>query len=367
VRRLLALAISLAVLGTGGYALARESENEGRIGPGNRIQPSGRKLDPAGRTTSLGNHPAGGALTPDGRFYWTLSAGRGRNDIRIVRVRGAGPPRVVQVLPMPGLSGGIAMGPDGRTAYVSGTPESEHLDQQSPADTPGKEGDVIHVLRYDPRTGLANRDGTIALPAPAEAPVVQSFPPRPATSPRQSWPRDIAVSPSGRTLLVALNLADHAALVDVPTGQVRYVKAGGYPYGAAITRDGRHGLVSNESHGTVSVIDLAAGAKLRDIQVGPHLSHPEGISIDPRRPRAYVAVTHQDLVAVIDTRTFEVERTLSVERPQGIGAAPVTAIPTRDGCYLLTANSGEDAVAVFALPDGRGRTCRDGRRAGRAP
>jgi DNA-binding beta-propeller fold protein YncE len=363
VGRLFGLVTLVAVLGAGGYAVAQESD-EGRIGPDNRIQPSGRQLDPAGRLTSLGNHPAGGALTPDGRFYWTLSAGRGRNDVRIVRVGRRGRPRVVQVLPMPGLSGGIAMGPDGRTAYVSGTPESEHLDQQSPADTPGKEGDVIHVLRYDRRTGVATRGGTIALPAPADAPVVQSFPPLPATSPRQSWPRDIAVSPDGRTLLVALNLADHAALVDVPTGQVRYVKVGGYPYGAAITRDGRHGLVSNESHGTVSVIDLTSGTRLKDIQVGPHLSHPEGISIDPRRPRAYVAVTHQDLVAVIDTRTFEVERTLSVERPQGIGTAPVTAIPTSDGCYLLTANSGEDAVAVFALPDARGRTCRNGREPG---
>ena len=59
------------------------------------------------------------------------------------------------MLPMPGLSGGIAMAPDGRTAYVSGTPESAHDDQESPPDTPGKEGDVIHVLRYNARTGRA--------------------------------------------------------------------------------------------------------------------------------------------------------------------------------------------------------------------
>ena len=36
--------------------------------------------------TQLGNFPAGGALTTNGRFLWTLSAGRGKNDIRIVRV-----------------------------------------------------------------------------------------------------------------------------------------------------------------------------------------------------------------------------------------------------------------------------------------
>jgi hypothetical protein len=32
---------------------------------------------------------------------------------------------------------------------------------------------------------------------------------------------------------------------------------------------------------------------------------------------------------------------------------------TSDGCFLLSANSGEDALAVFALPNARGRTCRN--------
>ena len=68
------------------------------------------------------------------------------------------------------------------------------------------------------------------------------------------------------------------------------MKVGSYPYGAAITRDGKYGLVSNESDGTVSVIDLASAEKVKDIQVGPHLSHPEAIAIDPKLDRAYVAV-----------------------------------------------------------------------------
>ena len=389
----------LAAVGFGGYALAQGSAEEGVIGPSNRIQPSGRQLAPIGKLTKLGNHPAGGALTPNGRFYWTLSAGRARNDVRIVRVapgrrcrrprQAGGSPasvrrhrlrvrryrrcvrrarrpvgRVVQVLAMPGLTGGIAMAPDGRTAYVSGSPESSHTDQQTPAGTPGKEGDVIHVLRYNRRTGIASRDGTIAVPPPADAPIPQSFPPTNTT--RQSWPRDLAVSPDGRTLLAALNLADYAAVIDTGSRQVRFVRVGSYPYGAAITRDGKHGLVSNEASGTVSVIDLAAATKVKDIQVGPHLSHPEAIAVDRRRDRAYVAVTHQDVIAVINTSSLEVARTLSVERSQGIGTAPAELKVTRDSCFLLSANSGEDAVAVFALPNARGRTCRNETRRPRA-
>jgi Phosphoesterase family len=91
--------------------------------------------------------------------------------------------------------------------------------------------------------------------------------------------------------------------------------------------------------------------------VGPHLSHPEGIAIDPETPRAYVAVTHQDMVAVLDTKELKVERTLSVARPQGIGTAPVGVNVSGDGCHLLVSDSGEDAVAVFALPDLSGKTC----------
>src|SRR5215212_4165756 len=372
VRGVAGLVLLAGVVGFGALALAQVSGDDGRIGPANKIQPSGRQLAPAGKLTRVGNHPGGGALTPSGRFYWTLSAGRGRNDVRIVRVaprrkcrkpkRGASARRrrgykrcvkrarrsvgrVVQTLPMPGLSGGIAMAPDGRTAYVSGTAESPHEDQQTPAGTPGKEGDVIHVLRYNARSGRASRAGTIAVPPPAAAPLPQNFPPTETT--RRSWPRDLAVSRDGKTLLAALNLADHAAVIDTASGKARYVEVGSYPYGAAITRDGKHGLVSNESDGTVSVIDLASATKVRDIQVGPHLSHPEAIVTDPKVDRAYVAVTQQDLIAVINLGNLTVERTLTVERRHGIGTAPVEVNVTSDGCFLLTANSGEDALAVF--------------------
>ncbi len=364
-RRLLVLVLAVAGLATG-VAIAQDSKEEGRIGPENRIQPSGRKLDPVGKITGLGNLPTGGALTTDGRFLWTLSAGRGRNDIRIVEVeprgtcprgsagktcraeRAARTGRVVQQIPMPGVTGGMVMAPDGRTAYVSGVPESGVDDQKEDASVPGKQGDVIHSFRLDAQTGTATRGELIAVPPQPDNPPVQSFPPG---RDQRNWPRDLAISPDGRTLLAALNLGDRAAVIDTATKQVRYVQTGRYPYGAAITSDGKRGLVSNEATGTVSVIDLAGASKIKDIQVGPNLSHPEGIAIDPKQPRAYVAVTHQDLIAVINTNTLEVERTMSVERPQGIGTAPTALSVTSDGCNLLSANSGEDAVAVFALTD----------------
>jgi DNA-binding beta-propeller fold protein YncE len=366
--RLVAAIAACAALGGGGFAVAQLSKETGRIGPATKLQPSGRVLDPAGRPTQpLGNFPAGGALTTNGRFLWTLSAGRGDNDIRIVAVepkarcrtgragrtcrrrRLAQVGRVVQTIPMPGVTGGIAMAADNRTAYVSGVRESPFTDQQVPEDVPGQEGDVIHVLRYDGTKGLAERVTTIPVPPPPDAPAIQDFPPKPTT--KLGWPRDLAVSRDGSTLLAALNLADHAAIIDTRTKAVRYVKVGAYPYGAAIAHDGRHGLVSNEVDGTVSVIDLERGEVVKTISVGPHLSHPHAIAVDPKQHRAYVAINHQDLVAVLDTKEMRVQRTLSVSRPEGIGTSPTALSVTRDGRRLLVADSGEDAIAVFALPN----------------
>ena len=115
----------------------------------------------------------------------------------------------------------------------------------------------------------------------------------------------------------------------------------------------RLGLVSNEGPGTVSVISLRGATKLKDIQVAANLSHPEGITVDPKRSRAYVAIANEDQVAVIDTRRMRVDKVLSVERAQGGGENPVAVTVTPDGRRLLAAESAADELAVFALLFGK--------------
>ena len=243
---------------------------------------------------------------------------------------------------------------------MSGVADSSHQGEQVDPSVPGREGDVIHVLHYDAKTGVATRAGLIGVPPPADAPAAQDFP---TSSDHRSWPRDIAVSPNGRTLLVALNLADAAAVIDTATGNVRYVSVGHYPYGAGITTDGRFGLVSSETQGTVAVIDLAAAKVVKSIQVAPPLSHPESIAIDPKAQLAFVGNANQDTITVINTKSLSVTRTLSVERPQGVGTSPTYVSVTSDGCDLLSADSGEDAVVVFALS--QGKRCGEGAKKGK--
>jgi len=339
--RLVAAALLVAGMST---VAAAEPGDPSAAGTGSGLLPDGRRLHPAGTLVGVGNFPTGGAATPDGRFYWTVSTGRGYADIRIVSLEHPG---VVQVVPVPGSSGGIAMDPRRPVAYVSGVADSSHLDQQRPG-LPGRRGDVVHVFGYDPASGQAAETGVIPVPPPAGTPPPQALPP--GAVPATSWPDRLAVSPDGGTLLVPLNLADAAAVVDVATSAVRYVPTGRYPYGAAILADGRTGLVTNEASGTVSVVDLAAAEKVADVRVGAPLSHPEGIAVDPRAPRAYVALANSDQVAVLDTAAVTLERTLSVERPAGLGTAPVDVAVTPDGGRLLVAESGADEIAVFRLP-----------------
>src|SRR5674476_517244 len=77
---------------------------------------NGRQLTPKGAQVSLGNFPTGGAVTADGRFLWTVSAGQGANDIRIVDTARR---RVCQTIALPGATGGIALDSRHRRAYVS--------------------------------------------------------------------------------------------------------------------------------------------------------------------------------------------------------------------------------------------------------
>lgn len=307
---------------------------------------SGRRLTPAGRITSVGDLPTGGTLTPDGRFYWAVDSGDGRDDVQIVALDSGA---VVQVLSLPGAFGQAAFAPDGHTAYVSGEP----LGGVKPlGPTMGNSGDVIHVFTVDPATGQAKETTPIVLPAPTPNTVTVGLPP--SAGPTADWPAGLAVTPDGKTLVVALTVANQAALIDLASGKVSVVAVGKFPLGVAIERSGHYAYIGNELDGTLSKIDLTTAKVTATVAglggaLGDSESHVQGLLADPARDRIYAAVANRDAVAVIDTSTDTVAQIVSLKRPEGYGTQPVALALTPDGKTLYAADAGEDALAAIAL------------------
>jgi len=338
------LAIVLAAVG--GALASSHGKTEGEIGPSLGITANGRHLDPAGRLTAVGVFPTGSALTPDGRFLWVVDCGHSSDDVRVVEVASGS---VVQTLPLPGCYGGIAMAPDGLHAYVSGEPVGT-----SPTEGPtqGNQGDVVHVFSIEPATGTGTELSPIVLPeTTGGSGRINSLPPVQGVGTAE--PEGLAVSPDGKTLVVALNAADTAVVISLETLEQTAVKVGSYPSGVVFDHQGR-AYVSNEYDGTVSVIDTATKEVAATISglggtLGDVGSHPEGMALDPLRNRIYVAVTNRDLIAAIDTETLSVSDRVSVARPQGLGSGPVKLAVTPDGQTLYAADTNEDALAAIAL------------------
>ncbi|HEV3228591.1 MAG TPA: hypothetical protein VGY97_03890 [Solirubrobacteraceae bacterium] len=63
-----------------------QGATSGRVGPALSITSNGRQLSPLGRLTRVGDFPTGGALSPDGRFFWAVDAGHGRDHVQVVDV-----------------------------------------------------------------------------------------------------------------------------------------------------------------------------------------------------------------------------------------------------------------------------------------
>src|SRR5205807_7044441 len=134
---------------------------------------------------------------------------------------------VVQTLPLPGCYGGIAMAPDGLHAYVSGEPAGS-----SPTEGPtqGDQGDVVHVFSIEPSTGTGAELSPIVLPeTTGGSGRTNSLPP--ASGAGTANPEGMAVSPDGKTLVVALNAADSAVVIDLANLEQTVVKVGTYPSG----------------------------------------------------------------------------------------------------------------------------------------
>lgn len=251
-------------------------------------------LDGGTRTIDLGTHgrPHGLQLLADGDALVTTE--RSGSLLRVDVARGA----VTGVAEVgDGIGHMVAISKDGAFAYVSKI----------------RAGTVVRV-------DLATMRATAERPAGAGA-------------------EGIAVAPDGRVWVT--NRADDTVTVHDPESLdiVATLPSAGFPIRVVFTPDGRHALVTNATAATLSVFDVVSRRAVASVALAPADAAlqttllgngplPIGAIVDRDAPRAYVAISGADRIAVIDTREWNVlEYWTTGREPDALALVPGEASP----------------------------------------
>ncbi|MGH6795069.1 MAG: YncE family protein [Methylocella sp.] len=165
-----------------------------------------------------------------------------------------------------------------------------------------------------------------------------------ATVPVGGQPIGVAVTPDGKHAYVTNQSNDSVSVIDTASNTVvAAVPVGGLPSGVAITPDGQHAYVTNTSSGNVSVIATASNTVVATVTGIPHFSG--GVAVTPDGKHAYVTNLGSATVVVIDTATNTVAATV----PVGSGSWSV-AIGPPPTCVPFSAFSAKLAIAFGSPP-----------------
>ena len=278
--------------------------------------PTGALLDPAGPSIPLGSMPLAMTFSPDSARVVVSLGGYREQGLQVVDLARR---RVAQTLVQPAAFLGLVFASDGRTLYASGGNQ-----------------DVIYRYTW----------------AGDSAALADSFrlDPRGSVGHGIRYPAGLAISPDGRWLYVAENLADSLAVVDLRIGRVvQHLATGRYPYGVVVGADGRVYVSAwgGEWIATFSPqgAGLVAGARL------PVGRHPSAMVLNARGTRLFVARASFDRIAAVDTRSGSIVRELSDAAAGGPseGSTPNGLALSPDGRRLFVAEADNNATAVFAL------------------
>ena len=275
--------------------------------------PTGAWLDPVGRPIQVGNFPLAMTLAPGGKQLLVVLSGWKTQGVQVIDIDSGA---VTQTIEKPATFIGIAVSPDQKNVYVSGGND-----------------DVIYAYAW--RDNRLEDERTIPLKE---------------NGPR--YPAGLALSPDGKTLYVAENVADDIAVVDLESMQVgQRIPTEHYPYGVAVAADGRV-FVSAWGGESIAEFRPASGRLLAAgrIAVG---RHPSALILDKNGSHLYVALASRDQIAIVDTASRRVSGFLDDRPPGGIreGSTPNALALSPDGTLLFAAEADNNAVAVFHLTD----------------
>ena len=142
--------------------------------------------------------------------------------------------------------------------------------------------------------------------------------------------RLVATTERSRTLTV-VDTRRGDRVTAIPTGQEG-------THMVAVSPDGRRAYTANIPAGTVTVVDLAAGRKLRDIAVG---GRPEGIALTRGGRELWVGDLQGARVQAFGTQSFE--RLAEVRT----GPVPIRVVASPDGRWIVTSNVGNGSLTII--------------------
>ena len=162
-----------------------------------------------------------------------------------------------------------------------------------------------------------------------------------ATLPTGDGPHEVGISPDGRFALVTnyANDGDSLTLIDIPHARVvRTIDLGEYrsPHGVEWL-DNERAAVTVEDNRALIVVDTGAGTVLQAIGTDQDVSHM--VALGPDGKRAYVSNIGSGSLTVLDLENGERVKNI----PTGGGAEGVAA----SGGHIWVTNRADDTVTVL--------------------
>ncbi len=290
------------------------------------LLPNGWSLTPEGSQIPLSDLPLNMVMTNDGRYALVTTNGWGPQTINVIDLNSG---QNIQVVEVKKSWLGLALAPNGNRFFVSG-------------------GDDNEVLIFDFSAGKASLAGKILLGSRE----YHALDERGRDDARRkgqgefAFPAGIAVSPDGKRLFVAENLAHQVAVVDLGNQQVvTKIKVGEYPYDCVIANDGKRLYVSNWASRNVSIIDTEANQVIGNVQTG---DHPNDMELTRDGKTLYVANANSNTVSVIDVLQGKENEAISTAlHPKSpIGSTPNAVELSSDEKTLFIANADNNNVAI---------------------
>ena len=365
------IGLLLLLAPSGGSIVAADQDKDtvGAKGLGRTVLPVNQIVTPYGTQSTLpGLRPQALALSPDGK---------------LLAVAG----KTHELLILDPLTGRIAQ----QVVLPAEEQQEQHPEVVSPMILdPDEEGQLSYTgLIFAPggrRIYMSNVDGSIKVFSVDPDGTVEpshTFPLPLAGAPRRAEeiPAGLAVTPDGQRLYVCGNLSNRLLELDTETGEVvRTFDVGVAPFDVVLA--GGKAYVSNwggrrpvpgdltgpagrgtevrvdpvrhiASEGSVSVVDLAAGALKTEVLV--HL-HASALALSPDGRWVVCANAASDNLSVIATATDTVVETIWAKSSPAdlFGASPNALAFSRDGKTLYAANGTQNAVASIKFkPRGR--------------